>query len=114
MEKTRRRLSGAAWLYDRRDIGEARRERPADALAGQIPHAHRPRNIEEHGVLPAAANTTNIKSTNMLERYNQESAHPHRAVFPNGESGSTIRALAVETHEDARYINRNYCATNAS
>ena len=53
-----------------------------------------------------------LKSTNMLERYNQEikrCTHIVR-VFPNGESClRLIRALAVETHEDwleaNRYIN---------
>ena len=44
-----------------------------------------------------------LKSTNMLERYNQEikrRTHIVR-VFPNGESClRLIRALAVETHED--------------
>ena len=53
-----------------------------------------------------------LKSTNMLERYNQEikrRTHIVR-VFPNGESClRLIRALAVETHEDwleaNRYIN---------
>ena len=53
-----------------------------------------------------------LKSTNMLERYNQEikrRTHIVR-VFPNGASClRLIRALAVETHEDwleaNRYIN---------
>ncbi len=53
-----------------------------------------------------------LKSTNMLERFNQEikrRTHIVR-VFPNGESClRLIRALAVETHEDwleaNRYIN---------
>ena len=53
-----------------------------------------------------------LKSTNMLERYNQEIKRRSHivCVFPNAESClRLIRALAVETHEDwleaNRYIN---------
>ena len=58
------------------------------------------------------AHHKHLKSTNMLERYNQEIKRRTQVVriFPNGESClRLIRALAVETHEDwleaNRYIN---------
>lgn len=56
-----------------------------------------------------------LKSTNMLERLNEESKRRTRAarIFPNGASClGLIRALAVETHEDwleaSRYLNMDF------
>ena len=56
-----------------------------------------------------------LKSTNMLERFNQEIKRRTHVVriFPNGDSAlRLIRALAVETHEDwleaNRYLNMGY------
>ena len=53
-----------------------------------------------------------LKSTNMLERLNQEIKHSTQVIriFPNEESAlRLIRALAVEIHEDwieaHRYLN---------
>ena len=53
-----------------------------------------------------------MKSTNMLERFNEEIKRRTRVVriFPNGASClRLIRALAAETHEDwleaSRYLN---------
>ena len=111
-------LQELRWLYDRRDIGEARRDLAAwltrwqgkyptltdwveDNIEETLAFYRLPRQHHKH-----------LKSTNMLERYNQEikrRTHIVR-VFPNGESClRLIRALAVETHEDwleaNRYIN---------
>jgi putative transposase len=56
-----------------------------------------------------------MKSTNMLERFNQELKRPIRVVriFPNAESClDLVRALAVETHENwlegTRYLNMQH------
>lgn len=53
-----------------------------------------------------------MKSTNMLERFNQEIKRRTHVVriFPSEESGlRLVRALCVETHEDwleaTRYLN---------
>ncbi len=111
-------LQELRWLYDRRDIAEARRDLAAWLTRWQ---ARYPKltdwvedNIEETFAfyrLPRQHHK-HLKSTNMLERYNQEikrRTHIVR-VFPNAESClRLIRALAVETHEDwleaNRYIN---------
>ena len=58
-----------------------------------------------------------MKSTNMLERFNQELKRRTRVVriFPNAESClRLVRALAVETHENwlegTRYLNMQHLA----
>ena len=111
-------LQELRWLYDRRDLSEARRDLAAwlqrwqgkypkltdwveDSIEETLAFYRLPRQHHKH-----------LKSTNMLERYNQEikrRTHVVR-VFPNAESClRLIRALAVETHEDwleaNRYIN---------
>ena len=111
-------LQELRWLYDRRDIGEARRDLAAWLQRWQGKYAKLTDwvedNIEETFAfyrLPRQHHK-HLKSTNMLERYNQEikrRTHIVR-VFPNTESClRLIRALAVETHEDwleaNRYIN---------
>jgi putative transposase len=111
-------LQELRWLYDRRDIGEARRDLAAwlQRWQGKYPKLTDwvEENIEETFAfyrLPRQHHK-HLKSTNMLERYNQEikrRTHIVR-VFPNSESClRLIRALAVETHEDwleaNRYIN---------
>ena len=111
-------LQELRWLYDRRDIGEARRDLAAwlQRWQGKYPKLTDwvEENIEETFAfyrLPRQHHKHH-KSTNMLERYNQEikrRTHIVR-VFPNSESClRLIRALAVETHEDwleaNRYIN---------
>ena len=111
-------LQELRWLYDRRDIGEARRDLAAwlQRWQGKYPKLTDwvEDNIEETFAfyrLPRQHHK-HLKSTNMLERYNQEikrRTHVVR-VFPNTESClRLIRALAVETHEDwleaNRYIN---------
>ncbi len=111
-------LQELRWLYDRRDLAEARRDLAAwlQRWQGKYPKLTdwAEDNIEETFTfyrLPLPHHK-HLKSTNMLERYNQEikrRTHIVR-VFPNAESClRLIRALAAETHEDwleaNRYIN---------
>jgi putative transposase len=96
------------WLYDRRDLSEARRDLAAwlgkwsakyPGLTGWVEE-----NIEEtlsFYRLPRQHHK-HLKSTNMLERLNEEiKRHTHVVrIFPNAESClRLVRALAVETHE---------------
>ena len=106
------------WLYDRRDLAEARRDLAAwltkwqaryPKLTGWVEE-----NIEETLTfhrLPRQHHQ-HMKSTNMLERFNQESKRRTHVVriFPNTDSClRLVRALAVETHqhwlEQHRYLN---------
>ena len=101
-------LQELRWLYDRRDLAEARRDLTAwlakwsgkyPKLAGWVEENidetltfYRPRQHHKH-----------LKSTNMLERWNEEIKRRTHGVpiFPNAESClRLIRALAVETHEN--------------
>jgi putative transposase len=106
------------WLYDRRNAEEARRDLAAWRLRWQERYpklcAWVEENIEETLTfyrLPREHHK-HLKSTNMLERLNQEikrRTHVIR-IFPNEESAlRLIRALAVEIHEDwieaHRYLN---------
>jgi putative transposase len=106
------------WLYDRRDAAEARRDLTAWLLRWQEKYprlcAWVEENIEETFTfyrLPREHHK-HLKSTNMLERLNQElkrRTHVIR-IFPDEESAlRLIRALAVEIHEDwieaHRYLN---------
>ena len=106
------------WLYDRRDAEEARRDLAAWLLRWQERYpklcAWVEENIDETLTfyrLPREHHK-HLKSTNMLERLNQEikrRTHVIR-IFPNEESAlRLIRALAVEIHEDwieaHRYLN---------
>ena len=106
------------WLYDRRNAEEARRDLAAWLLRWQEKYpklcAWVEENIEETLTfyrLPREHHK-HLKSTNMLERINQElkrRTHVIR-IFPNEESClRLIRALAVEIHEDwieaHRYLN---------
>jgi putative transposase len=106
------------WLYDRRNAEEARRDLAAWLLRWQQKYpklcAWVEENIEETLTfyrLPREHHK-HLKSTNMLERLNQEikrRTHVIR-IFPNEESAlRLIRALAVEIHEDwieaHRYLN---------
>ena len=106
------------WLYDRRDFTEARRDLATwlarwsakySKLTGWVEESieetltfyRLPRQHHKH-----------LKSTNMLERLDEEIKRPHpcRAHLPHGESClRLVRALAVETHENwleqHRYLN---------
>jgi len=111
-------LQELRWIYDRRDIQEAHRDLSAwiakwagkypklvdwvEANIGETLTFYRlPREHHKH-----------MKSTNMLERLNEEIKRRTRVVriFPNAESClRLVRALCVETHEawleDSRYLN---------
>jgi putative transposase len=106
------------WLYDRRDAGEARRDLAAWLLKWQSRYAKLcdwvEANIGETLTfyrLPAQHHK-HLKSTNMLERLNEEIKRRTHVVriFPNEASClRLIRALAVEMHENwieaTRYLN---------
>jgi transposase-like protein len=103
------------WIYDRRDLGEARKDMAAWLLRWQEKY---PKlcswvedNIEEtlsFYRLPCGHHK-HLKSTNMLERLNEEIKRRTQVVriFPNEDSClRLIRALAVETHENWIEANR--------
>ena len=114
-------LTELRWIYDRRSIEEARQD-----LAAWLKKwtARYPRlcdwvenNIEETLTfyrLPRQHHK-NLKSTNMLERLNEEIKRRTLVVriFPNTAAClRLIRALAVEMHENwleaTRYLNMEY------
>jgi transposase-like protein len=102
-------LQELRWLYDRRDLAEARRDLAAwlakwsgkypkltgwveETIEETLTFYRLPRQHHKH-----------LKSTNMLERLNEEIKRRTHVVriFPNAESClRLIRALAVETHEN--------------
>lgn len=103
------------WIYDRRDLAEARKDMASWLLRWQEKY---PKlcswvedNIEEtlsFYRLPFGHHK-HLKSTNMLERLNEEIKRRTQVVriFPNEESClRLIRALAVETHENWIEANR--------
>ena len=114
-------LQELRWIYDRRDSAEAQRDLQAwiqrwgprypklvDWVEDQIEETFAfyrfPRAHHKH-----------IKSTNMLERFNQELKRRSHVVriFPNEAALlRLIRALCVETHEDwieaHRYLNMTH------
>ena len=111
-------LKELGWLYERRNVKEARADLKAWIERWQGRYAKLvawvEENIEEtltYFSLPQAHHK-NMKSTNMLERFNEEIRRRTRVVriFPNEASClRLVRALAVEQHEtwqeDNRYIN---------
>jgi len=114
-------LQELRWIYDRRELVEVRRDIAAWLAKWQAKHAKLcdwvEENIEEtltYYRLPLAHHK-HMKSTNMLERYNQELKRRTHVVriFPNAESClRLVRALAVETHENwlegTRYLNMQH------
>jgi putative transposase len=108
------------WMYDRRDLSEARKDLAAWLGRWQAKY---PRlcawvedNIEETFSFYRfpLGHHKHMKSTNMLERLNEEIRRRTRVVriFPNEESClRLVRALAVETHENwieaHRYLDMN-------
>ena len=111
-------LQELRWIYDRRDLQEANRDLAAWITKWQSKY---PKLVDwvESNIgetlsfyrLPRAHHK-HLKSTNMLERLNEEIKRRTRVVriFPNTESClRLIRALCVETHEtwleDNRYLN---------
>lgn len=111
-------LTELRWLYDRRDLEEARRDLAAwlKKWAGKYPKLCDwvEENIEDTFTfyrLPREHHK-HLKSTNLLERLNQEIKRRTLVVriFPNAESAlRLIGALAAEIHEDwieqHRYLN---------
>ncbi|CDX22242.1 transposase (fragment) [Mesorhizobium sp. ORS 3324] len=111
-------LQELRWLYDRRDLAEAKADLAAwlakwsaryprltawveESIDNTLTFFRLPRQHHKH-----------LKSTNMLERLNEEIRRRTYVVriFPNAKSClRLVRALAVETHENwmeaNRYIN---------
>lgn len=116
-------LQELRWIYDRRDIQEASRDLAAwiGKWQGKYPKLVDwvENNIGEtlsFYRLPRAHHK-HLKSTNMLERLNEEIKRRTRVVriFPNETSClRLIRALCAETHEtwleDSRYLNMTFLA----
>lgn len=106
------------WLYDRRDVGEARRDLAAWLGKWETKYAKlcawAEEAIEETFAfyrLPPQ-HQKHLKSTNVLERFNEEIKRRTYVVriFPNAASCvRLVRALAVEQHEawleGTRYLN---------
>jgi len=101
-------LQELRWLYDRRDLQEAHRDLAAWIAKWQGKY---PKLVDwvENNIgetlsfyrLPRAHHK-HLKSTNMLERLNEEIKRRTRVVwiFPNAQSClRLIRALGVETHK---------------
>jgi putative transposase len=111
-------LQELRWMYERRDLEEARRDLKGwlEKWAGKYPKLCEwvEGNIEETWTyyrLPLAHHK-HLKSTNLLERFNQEIKRRTLVVriFPDEASClRLIRAIAAETHEEwmegSRYLN---------
>jgi putative transposase len=111
-------LQELRWISNRRTIEEARRDLAARLGKWQGKYAKLCDWVETNSEetltfsrLPLRHHK-HMKSTNMLERQNEESKRRTRVVriFPNAASClRLVRALAVEMHEnwieDTRYIN---------
>jgi putative transposase len=108
------------WLYDRRDANEARKDLAGWLKRWQDKYAKLCAWVEDNiGETLSFYNLPlghhkHLKSTNMLERLNEEIKRRTRVVriFPNEQSClRLIRALAVETHENwieaHRYLDMN-------
>jgi len=106
------------WLYDRRDLSEAQKDLAQWLERWGIRYPKLCEWVEENigetfsfYRLPLPHHK-HLKSTNMLERFNEEIKRRTRVarIFPNASSClRLIRALAVETHEGwleaSRYLN---------
>ncbi len=109
------------WFYDRRDLAEVRRDLAAWLAKWQAKYPKLTSWVEEnleetltYYRLPLAHHK-HMKSTNMLERLNQELKRRTLVVriFPNAASClRLVRALAAETHEGwleaTRYLNMEH------
>jgi transposase-like protein len=111
-------LQELRWIYDRRDLVEARADLAAWLAKWQGKY-HKLTNWVEENIeetltfyrLPRQHHK-HLKSTNMLERLNEEIKRRTRVVriFPNAESClRLVRALTIEMHEnwleEHRYLN---------
>jgi putative transposase len=106
------------WMYERRDVSEARRDLAAWLTKWQTRYPKLCDWVETHIEetwtyyrLPRVHHK-HMKSTNMLERVNQEIRRRTQVVriFPNADSClHLVRALAAELHETwieaMRYLN---------
>ena len=111
-------LQELRWMYERRDVEEARRDlrQWLEKWSGKYPKlcAWVETNIEETWTfyrLPLAHHK-HLKSTNLLERFNQEIKRRTLVVriFPDEASClRLVRAIAAEQHEEwmegSRYLN---------
>jgi len=111
------------WLYDRHDVAQARQDLALWLAKWQAKYPKLCNWVEAHIEetfafyrLPAEHHK-HMKSTNMLERLNQELKRRTLVVriFPNAASClRLVRALAVEIHEDwieaTRYLNMELLA----
>jgi transposase-like protein len=111
-------LQELRWLYDRRDLAEAKADLAAWLAKWSARYGRLTQWVEEtieetftYYRLPRQHHK-HLRSTNMLERLNEEIKRRTYVVriFPNTESClRLVRALAVETHENwmeaNRYIN---------
>ncbi len=116
-------LQELRWIYDRRDIQEAQQDLSAWIGKWQGKYPKLVDWVEANIIetltfyrLPRAHHK-HLKSTNMLERLNEEIKRRTLVVriFPNTESClRLIRALCIETHEtwleDNRYLNMTFLA----
>jgi putative transposase len=116
-------LQELRWLYDRRNLAEAQKDLSAWLARWQKTYPKLCDWVEENigetltfYRLPRGHHK-HLKSTNMLERLNEEIKRRTRVVriFPNSDSClRLIRALAVETHEgwleEHRYLNMDLLA----
>jgi putative transposase len=116
-------LQELRWLYDRRELAEARQDLARWLGKWQAKHPKLcdwvEENIEEtltYFCLPRQHHK-HMKSTNMLERLNHELKRRTHVVriFPNAEAClRLVRALAVESHENwleaIRYLNMAHLA----
>jgi putative transposase len=111
-------LQELRWMYERRNVDEARRDLKSwlEKWSGKYPKlcAWVETNIEETWTfyrLPLAHHK-HLKSTNLLERFNQEIKRRTLVVriFPDeGSCLRLVRAVAAEQHEEwmegSRYLN---------
>lgn len=114
-------LQELRWIYDRRNLAEARADLAAWIGKWQAKYPRLVGWVEENVEetlsfyrLPRQHHK-HLKSTNMLERLNEEIKRRTHVVriFPNAESClRLVRALCVETHENwleaHRYLNMDY------
>jgi putative transposase len=110
------------WIYDRRDLEEARRDLTAWLQKWQPKYPKLCNWVEDNieqtlsfYKLPLPHHK-HLKSTNMLERVNEEIKRRTLVVriFPDASSClRLIRALAVETHENWIEATRYLCMANS-
>jgi putative transposase len=111
-------LQELRWLYDRRDLPEARRDLAAWLLKWAVKYPKLcdwvEQNIEETFTFYRfpKEHHRHLKSTNLLERFHEEIRRRTYVIriFPNAASClRLVRALAVEFHENwmegTRYLN---------